>query len=32
MGSFMFYNLAIGRPPQGWAEQVVDTLWAGFAA
>jgi AcrR family transcriptional regulator len=31
MGSFMFYNLAHGRPPKGWAERVVDTLWPGFA-
>lgn len=32
MGSFMFYNLAHGRPPKGWAERVVDTLWPGFSA
>jgi AcrR family transcriptional regulator len=32
MGSFMVYNLASDRPPKGWAERVVDTLWSGFAA
>jgi AcrR family transcriptional regulator len=32
MGSFMVYNLASDRPPKGWAERIVDTLWSGFAA
>jgi AcrR family transcriptional regulator len=32
MGSFMVYNLASDRPPKGWAERIVDTLWQGFAA
>ena len=32
MGSFMFQQLASGRPSKGWSEHVVDTLWAGFAA
>ncbi len=32
MGSFLYYSLSIGRPPAGWAERVVDTLWPGFSA
>jgi hypothetical protein len=32
MGSFMFHNLASDRPPKGWATEIVDTLWHGFAA
>ena len=32
MGSFMFHTLTVGRPPKGWSEQVVDTLWRGFEA
>jgi AcrR family transcriptional regulator len=32
MGSFIFHNLAVGRPTKGWAERVVDTLWPAFAA
>jgi AcrR family transcriptional regulator len=32
MGSFIFHNLAVGRPAKGWAERVVDTLWPAFAA
>ena len=32
MGSFIFSYLAGGRPPKGWSEQVVDTLWPAFAA
>lgn len=32
MGSFMFHTLAVGRPQKGWSEQVIDTLWPGFAA
>jgi AcrR family transcriptional regulator len=32
MGSFVFHYLTVGRPPAGWSEQVVDTLWPGFAA
>jgi AcrR family transcriptional regulator len=31
MGSFMVHNLASDRPPKGWAERIVDTLWRGFA-
>jgi hypothetical protein len=31
MGSFIFHNLSIGRPPKGWSEQVVDMLWPAFA-
>jgi hypothetical protein len=32
MGSFVFHYLTVGRPAPGWSEQVVDTLWPGFAA
>jgi AcrR family transcriptional regulator len=32
MGSFVHYYLSAGRPPRGWAERVVDTLWPAFAA
>ena len=32
MGSFIFSYLASGRPPKGWSERVVDTLWPAFAA
>ena len=32
MGSFLYHSLAVGPPPKGWSEQVVDTLWPGFAA
>ncbi len=32
IGSFMLRNLAEGRPPKGWSEHVVDTLWPAFAA
>ncbi len=32
MGSFIFQSLVVGRPPKGWSEQVVDTLWPGFAS
>ena len=32
MGSFLFHHLTVGRPRAGWSEQVVDTLWPGFAA
>jgi AcrR family transcriptional regulator len=32
MGSFIFSYLAGGRPPKGWSERVVDTLWPAFAA
>jgi AcrR family transcriptional regulator len=32
MGSFLFHYLTVGRPSKGWSEQVVDTLWRGFAA
>ena len=32
MGSFMYDYLLVGRPGKGWSEQVVDTLWRGFAA
>jgi AcrR family transcriptional regulator len=32
MGSFLYQYLLIGRPGKDWSEQVVDTLWAGFAA
>jgi AcrR family transcriptional regulator len=31
-GSFVYHHLVAGRPGRGWAEQVVDTLWQGFAA
>lgn len=31
-GSFVYHHLVAGRPGRGWAEQVVDTLWPGFAA
>jgi AcrR family transcriptional regulator len=30
-GSFVYHHLVAGRPGRGWAEQVVDTLWPGFA-
>ena len=32
MGSFIFHYLAIGRPPKGWSERLVDTIWPAFAA
>ncbi len=32
MGSFIYHSLAAGRPPKGWSERVVDTLWPSFAA
>jgi AcrR family transcriptional regulator len=32
MGSFIYQYLTVGRPPKGWSERVVDTLWPGFAA
>jgi AcrR family transcriptional regulator len=32
MGSFIYHNLAKGRPAKGWSERVVDTLWPAFAA
>ncbi len=32
MGAFMLHNLAVGPPKRGWAEELVDTLWQGFAA
>jgi AcrR family transcriptional regulator len=32
MGSFLFHHLTVGRPQKGWSEQVIDTLWPGFAA
>jgi hypothetical protein len=32
MGAFMSHNLAADRPPKGWATEIVDTLWNGFAA
>ena len=32
MGSFMFHFLTSGRPAKGWSEQVLDTLWPGFAS
>ena len=32
MGSFIFHNLAVGRPAKGWSEAVLDTLWPAFAA
>jgi AcrR family transcriptional regulator len=32
MGSFLYHSLAVGPPPKGWSEQVVDTVWPGFAA
>ena len=32
MGSFVHRYLSTGRPPRGWAEAVVDTLWPAFAA
>ena len=32
MGSFIFSYLAGGRPPKGWSESVVATLWPAFAA
>ncbi len=31
-GSFVYHHLVAGRPGPGWAERVVDTLWAGIAA
>jgi hypothetical protein len=31
-GSFVYQHLVAGRPGPDWAERVVDTLWAGFAA
>jgi AcrR family transcriptional regulator len=30
-GSFVYHHLVAGRPGPNWAEQVVDTLWPGFA-
>ena len=32
MGSFIFHNLASGRPAAGWSERVVEMLWPAFAA
>lgn len=32
MGSFRFSYLAGGRPPKGWSELVLDTLWPAFVA
>ena len=32
MGSFIYHYLTVGAPKKGWSEQVVDTLWRGFAA
>jgi AcrR family transcriptional regulator len=32
MGSFLYYNIAVGPPKKGWSEAVVDNLWPGFAA
>jgi len=32
IGCFMFSYLSEGRPPKGWSEHVVDTLWPGFGA
>jgi AcrR family transcriptional regulator len=32
MGSFIFHYMTVGRPSKGWSEQVVDTLWGGFAS
>jgi AcrR family transcriptional regulator len=32
MGSFAYHVMAAGRPPKGWPERVVDTLWPAFAA
>jgi AcrR family transcriptional regulator len=32
LGAFMVHNLASERPPKGWAERIVETLWTGFAA
>jgi AcrR family transcriptional regulator len=32
LGSFVFHSLVAGRPNRGWAEDIVDTLWPGFAA
>ncbi len=32
MGSFMVHNLAADRPPKGWSQRIVDTLWLGFTA
>jgi AcrR family transcriptional regulator len=31
-GSFVYTYMAAGRPPKGWSERVVDTLWPAFAA
>jgi AcrR family transcriptional regulator len=31
MGSFLQHNIAVGRPPSGWSERVIDTLWPAFA-
>jgi AcrR family transcriptional regulator len=32
MGSFAYHAMAAGRPPKGWPERVVDTLWPAFRA
>jgi AcrR family transcriptional regulator len=32
MGSFAYHVMAAGRPPKGWPERVLDTLWPTFAA
>jgi AcrR family transcriptional regulator len=32
MGSFVFNSLVVGRPPKGWSEQVIDTLWPAFSS
>jgi hypothetical protein len=32
MGSFLYHYMAEGRPPRGWAERVVKTLWPAFKA
>jgi AcrR family transcriptional regulator len=31
-GSFVYTYIAQGRPPKGWSERVIDTLWPAFAA
>ncbi len=32
MGSFIFHYMTVGRPPKGWSEEVIDTLWPGFGS
>jgi len=32
IGSFIFQHLIVGHPRKGWSEQIIDTLWSGFAA